>query len=76
MGLSADTNNRLLVADVPKISVLFGIGLLSGPTPILCFFGTDTIWVLYPLAPEDEYSYSQAIIEFSYVLYVPIVRDF
>jgi hypothetical protein len=39
----ADTNNRLLVAAVlrrpiPKITVLFGIGLLSGPTPILWFF--------------------------------------
>jgi hypothetical protein len=32
--------------------------------------------VFYPLAPEDGYSYSQAVIEFVYVLYVPIVRGF
>jgi hypothetical protein len=35
-----------------------------------------TIRVFYPLAPEDRYSYSQAIIGFSYVLYVPIVCGF
>jgi nitroreductase len=35
-----------------------------------------TIRVFYPLAPEDGYSYSQAIIEFRNVLYVPIVRGF
>jgi hypothetical protein len=35
-----------------------------------------TIQVLYPMAPEDGYSYSQAIIEFPYVLYVPIIRVF
>jgi hypothetical protein len=36
-----------------------------------------TIRVFYPLAPEDGYSYSQAIIEFPYVvLSVPIVRGF
>jgi hypothetical protein len=34
------------------------------------------IWVLYPLAPKDGYSYSQAIIEFPYVLYVPIICGF
>jgi hypothetical protein len=35
-----------------------------------------TIRMFYPLAPEDGYSYSQDIIEFPYVLYVPIVHDF
>jgi hypothetical protein len=28
------------------------------------------------LAPEDGYSYSEAVIEFPYVMYVPIVRGF
>jgi hypothetical protein len=32
--------------------------------------------VFYPLAPEDGYSYSQAIIEFPYVMYVPIIHGF
>jgi hypothetical protein len=32
--------------------------------------------VFYQLAPEDGYSYSQAVIEFPYILYVPIVRGF
>jgi hypothetical protein len=35
-----------------------------------------TIQVFYPLAPEDGYSYSQVVIEFSYVMYVPIVCSF
>jgi hypothetical protein len=35
-----------------------------------------TIRVFYPLAPKDGYSYSQIAIEFSYVMYVPIVRGF
>jgi hypothetical protein len=40
VGLPVDTNNRLLVAAVlrrpiPKIGVIFGIGRLSWPTPIL-----------------------------------------
>jgi hypothetical protein len=30
--------------------------------------------VFYPLAPEDGYSHSHVVIEFSYVLYVPIVK--
>jgi hypothetical protein len=34
------------------------------------------IRVFYPLAFEDGYSYSQAVIEFPYVFYVPIVRVF
>jgi hypothetical protein len=35
-----------------------------------------TIRVFYPLTPEDGYSYSQAVIEFPYVLYVPIIHGF
>jgi hypothetical protein len=35
-----------------------------------------TIQVFYPLASEDGYSYSQVVIEFSYVLNVPIIRGF
>jgi predicted signal transduction protein with EAL and GGDEF domain len=35
-----------------------------------------TIRVFYLLAHEDGYSYSQAVIEFSYVLYVLIVCGF
>jgi hypothetical protein len=40
VGLSIDTNNRILVAAVltrpiPLIDMIFGIGCLSGPTPIL-----------------------------------------
>ena len=42
--------------------------------PIVVY--VHTIRVFYPLAPEDGYSHSHVIIEFSYVLYVPIVRDF
>jgi hypothetical protein len=39
-GLPVDTNSILLIAailrrPIPKINVLFDIGLLSGPTPIL-----------------------------------------
>jgi hypothetical protein len=46
VGLSADTNNILLVADVLKrlilkIGVLFGIGLLSRPTPNIVIFCTS-----------------------------------
>jgi hypothetical protein len=35
-----------------------------------------TIRLFDPLAPEDMYLHSHTIIEFSYVLYVPIVRGF
>jgi hypothetical protein len=40
VGLPADTKNSLLVSvglsqPIPKIGVIFGIGRLSGPTPIL-----------------------------------------
>jgi hypothetical protein len=35
-----------------------------------------TIRMLYPLTPEDRYLYSQAVIEFPYVLYVSIVCGF
>jgi hypothetical protein len=42
--------------------------------PIVIY--VHTIRVFYPLAHKDEYSYSQAVIEFSYVFYVSIVRGF
>jgi hypothetical protein len=68
------TANSNTLGKHPWIILVTYIFQVNQCEPVVVY--VHTIRVIYPLAPEDGYSYSQAVIEFPYVLYVPIVHGF
>jgi hypothetical protein len=63
-----------MVGKHPWIVLVDYIFQVNQCEPIVVY--AHTIQAFDPLAPEDMYLHSHSIIEFPYVLYVPIVRGF